>query len=176
MIRVRNRLRKTKVAPVSRLTYECPTMPRPAPPERNRAWRGVAGLLAAVVLAGCTTLPKIDREPIASEAIGLSEQTTLGRIANAYRPEPLHSGFRLMPLGTFSLDTRVQLARRAEVSLDVQYYHLASDETGRFLLRELRNAADRGVRVRLLIDDFYTSGEDELLLAFAAHRNVEVRL
>jgi len=161
---------------MSRLTYECPMMPRPVPPERHRAWRGVAGLLAAVVLAGCTTLPTINREPIASEAIGLSEQTTLGRIANAYRPDPLHSGFRLMPLGTFSFDTRIQLARRAEVSLDVQYYHLASDETGRFLLRELRNAADRGVRVRLLIDDFYTSGEDELLLAFAAHRNVEVRL
>ena len=146
------------------------------PLSRARASRGVVCLLAVLVLAACTTLPKIDREPIASEAIGLSEQTTLGRIANAYRPDPLHSGFRLMPLGTFSFDTRIQLARRAEVSLDVQYYHLASDETGRFLLRELRNAAERGVRVRLLIDDFYTSGEDELLLAFAAHRNVEVRL
>ena len=42
-----------------------------------------------------------------------------------------------MPLGTFSLDTRVQLARRAEVSLDVQYYHFENDETGRYLLRAL---------------------------------------
>jgi putative cardiolipin synthase len=62
------------------------------------------------------------------------------------------------------------------VSLDVQYYHFENDETGRWLLRALRDAANRGVRVRLLIDDFYTSGADELFLAFAAHKNVEVRI
>ena len=67
-----------------------------------------------------------------------------------------------MPLGKFSLDTRVQLAKRAEVSLDVQYYHFENDETGRWLLRSLRDAANRGVRVRLLIDDFYTAGADEI--------------
>ena len=74
-----------------------------------------------------------------------------------------------MPLGSYSLDTRVELARRAQVSLDVQYYHFENDETGRWLLRALRDAALRGVRVRLLIDDFYTTGHDELFLAFAAH-------
>ena len=73
-----------------------------------------------------------------------------------------------MPLGLFSLDTRVQLARRAEVSLDVQYYHFENDETGRWLLRALRDAAERGVRVRLLIDDLYTGGQDPFWLAFAA--------
>ncbi len=129
-----------------------------------------------LVLGGCTTLPQVDRQAIASEAIPISTATTLGRIASSYRPAPDHSGFRLMPLGKFSLDTRVQLARRAEVSLDVQYYHWELDGTGRWLLRALRDAADRGVRVRLLIDDFYTHGEDEMFLAFAAHKNVEVRL
>ena len=142
--------------------------------------RARSGLLALattlLALAGCTSLPTVDRQAIASEAIPLSETTTLGRIANAYRPAPDHSGFRLMPLGKYSLDTRVQLARRAEVSLDVQYYHFETDETGRWLLRALRDAANRGVRVRLLIDDFYTSGADEFFLAFAAHKNVEVRL
>jgi len=140
--------------------------------------RGLRRLLGCALLAvaGCTSLPKVDREAIASEAIPLSEATTLGRIASAYRPAPEQSGFRLMPLGKFSLDTRVQLARRAEASLDVQYYHFQNDETGRWLLRALRDAAERGVRVRLLIDDFYTTGEDELFLAFAAHKNVEVRI
>jgi len=133
-------------------------------------------LWTSLALCGCATLPQVEREPIASSAIGVSAQTTLGRIATAYQPDRLHSGFRLMPLGTYSLDTRVQLARRAEVSLDVQYYHIANDETGRWLLRQLRDAAARGVRVRLLVDDFYTAGEDELLLALAAHPNVEVRL
>jgi cardiolipin synthase C len=140
----------------------------------GRAWLGVA---AAALLSGCAGLPVIDRGAIASTAIPLSAQTALGRIADAYRPAPDHSGFRLLPLGTFSLDTRVQLARRAEVSLDVQYYQFQMDETGRWLLRSLRDAAERGVRVRLLIDDFYTgNGQDEMFLAFAAHKNVQVRI
>ena len=140
--------------------------------------RGITAALAATLFAlvGCGTLPAVDREAIASEAIPLNPKTTLGRIAQTSRPAPDLSGFRLMPLGLFSLDTRVQLARRAEVSLDVQYYHFANDETGRWLLRALRDAAERGVRVRVLIDDLYTGGEDPLWLAFAAHRNVQVRL
>jgi putative cardiolipin synthase len=142
-------------------------------------WHGLslAGVaIAAALLSGCAGLPEIDREPITSAAIPLAKKTKLGRVASAYQPAPDHSGFRLMPLGTFSLDTRIQLARRAEVSLDVQYYHFEMDETGRWLLRALRDAANRGVRVRLLIDDFYTGGQDEYFLAFAAHKNVEVRI
>jgi cardiolipin synthase C len=140
-------------------------------------WRGLLCAVLAAALQGCAGLPVVDRGPIASTAIPLSEQTALGRIASAYRPAEDHSGFRLMPLGTFSLDTRAQLARRAQASLDVQYYQFQMDETGRWLLRALRDAAERGVRVRLLIDDFYTGlGQDEFFLAFAAHKNVEVRI
>lgn len=135
----------------------------------------LAGMLLAL-LGACSSLPVIDREAIASEAIPLDSKTTLGGIAQRSMPAPDLSGFRLMPLGLFSLDTRVQLARRAEVSLDVQYYHFENDETGRWLLRALRDAAERGVRVRLLIDDLYTGGQDELFLAFAAHKNVQVRV
>ena len=145
----------------------------------NSIWRRFAGavaLVACVLLGACSTLPAVDRDAIASEAIPLSTKTTLGRIAQGSQPSPELSGFRLMPLGLFSLDTRVQLAKRAEVSLDVQYYHFADDETGRWLLRALRDAAERGVRVRLLLDDLYTGGQDEYWLAFAAHKNVEVRL
>ncbi len=141
--------------------------------------RFAAVCLSLAILLGlgaCSSLPKVDREAIASEAIALSTSTTLGRIAMASAPSPELSGFRLMPLGLFSLDTRVQLARRAEVSLDVQYYHFEDDETGRWLLRALRDAALRGVRVRVLIDDLYTGGKDPLWLAFAAHPNVQVRL
>jgi putative cardiolipin synthase len=143
------------------------------------SWRrlvGVALLAVSALLGACSTLPAVDRDAIASEAIPLSPATTLGRIASTSQPAPELSGFRLMPLGLFSLDTRVQLARRAEVSLDVQYYHFARDETGRYLLRALRDAALRGVRVRLLLDDLYTGGQDTYWLAFAAHPNVEVRL
>lgn len=137
----------------------------------------IAMLSVGTILGGCAiALPNIDRDAIASESIAASSRTTLGRIAQNSQPEKGLSGFRLMPLGTFSLDTRVQLAQRAESSLDVQYYHIANDETGRWFLRALRDAANRGVRVRLLIDDLYTGGLDPLFLAFAAHKNVEVRL
>ena len=121
-------------------------------------------------------LPTINRQAIETEAIPASNNSKLGKIAADSQAEPGQSGFRLLPLGTFSLDARVQLARRAQVSLDVQYYHIENDETGRWFLRAVRDAAVRGVRVRLLVDDLYTSGQDWLFLALAAHPNVEVRL
>lgn len=141
-----------------------------------RGWRLGAALMAATLLAsGCAMLPaEFERQP--SSAIAASADTTLGRIAKASSPDPDLSGFRLMAGGDFALDTRLQLARRAERTLDVQYYQIENDETGRYFLRSLRDAALRGVRVRLLIDDLYTSGEDELLLALAATPNLELRL
>lgn len=137
--------------------------------------------LLLVALSACGSLPRVDQAAKHLDAIPLSSNTALGRVASSHitdnnRSVPDQSGFRLMPLGSFSLDTRVQLARRAQVSLDVQYYHIENDESGRLLLRELRNAAARGVRVRLLIDDFYTADAEELFLSLAAHPNVEVRL
>jgi len=81
-----------------------------------------------------------------------------------------------MPLGVYSLDARVQLARRARYSLDVQYYLIQNDRTGRLLMRNLRDAALRGVRVRLLVDDLYTVGGDPMFRGLAAFPNVEVRL
>lgn len=143
-------------------------------------WRRLAGVLLALAslswLGACTSLPAVDRAAIASRALPLDPGTTLGRIATVSSPSPELSGFRLMPLGLFSLDARVQLARLAEKTIDVQYYYIADDETGRWLLRALRDAADRGVRVRVLIDDLYTGGKQDFWLAFAAHKNVEVRL
>jgi len=137
--------------------------------------RSAIALLTAVVLSACGSLPMRVEQPY-SAALKPSPESPLVRIAQDSSPGPELTGFRLMPLGTFSYDTRLQLARRAEVSLDVQYYHFEDDESGRFLLRALRDAAERGVRVRLLIDDLYTGGHDPLFLAFAAHKNVEVRL
>jgi cardiolipin synthase C len=143
-------------------------------------WRAVGVrmlLIVAAALGGCATpLPRVDRVAIESTALPGDAGTPLGRIVAASTPEGQHSGFRLLPLGPFSYDTRLQLARLATVSLDLQYYHFEADETGRTLLRALRDAAQRGVRVRLLLDDLYTGGLDDLLLALDAHPNVEVRL
>jgi putative cardiolipin synthase len=140
--------------------------------------RGVAGLLlaaAALLGAGCASLPAdVQRSP--SRALPASTDTPLGRIAADSTPAPELTGFRLLPIGSFAIDTRLALAQRAQRSLDLQYYHLENDETGRYLLRALRDAALRGVRVRLLVDDLYTATLDPLLLGLAAHPNVEVRL
>ena len=75
-----------------------------------------------------------------------------------------------------ALDTRMALARSAQRSLDLQYYVIHDDEVGRHLLRTVREAALRGVRVRLLLDDLYTAGMDPLLLGLAATPNIELRL
>ncbi len=142
-----------------------------------RATLWVFGCFCVAVLTGCASgLPKIDRDAIASEAIAGTASTPLGKIVAASTPEGEHSGFRLMPLGPYAFDARLTLAAMSTVSLDVQYYHFEGDEAGRTLLRALRDAAVRGVRVRLLIDDLYTSKLDELFLEFAAHPNTEVRL
>lgn len=71
---------------------------------------------------------------------------------------------------------RARAGRLAERSLDVQYYIWRHDLTGRLLENELMAAAERGVRVRLLIDDMNVAGRDDALLAMDAHPNLEVRL
>ncbi len=140
--------------------------------------RQCTGLLVAalLVLGGCSSLPVIDRTAIETHAVPSDKRTELARIAGIGQPTPEDSGFRLLPLGTFALDARGQLAKRAQATIDVQYFHLANDDTGKWLLLQLHDAAKRGVRVRLLLDDLHTAGADELLLGFAAHPNVEVRL
>ncbi|MGJ7504702.1 phospholipase D family protein [Variovorax sp. ZT5P49] len=141
----------------------------------SRCGHWVFVMAAVLLFAGCATLPdEAPRPP--TKAMAVSADTALGKIALASQPDPDLSGFRLMPGGDFAFDTRIQLARRAQRTLDVQYYQIENDETGRYLLRTLRDAAQRGVRVRLLMDDLYTAGEDELLLGLAATPNVELRL
>jgi cardiolipin synthase C len=137
--------------------------------------RATVALLAAALLSACGFLPmQPDRPP--SQALAPSSDSPLVKIAQDSIPAPGQTGFRLMPLGVYSLDARIQLARKARHSLDVQYYLIQNDRTGRLLMRTLRDAALRGVRVRLLVDDLYTVGGDPMFSGLAAFSNVEVRL
>ncbi len=86
------------------------------------------------------------------------------------------SGFRLLPNGVFSLKARLDLIERSQSSLDLQYYLISNDVTGRTLLRALRDAARRGVRVRLLVDDLYTAESDPLLTGLSSYPNIQIRL
>jgi len=143
----------------------------------NARLRTLASLLALALLAACASLPPpAPRAPEQADAD--VADTRLARIAAAALPadQPALSGFRLLPEGETAFNARIALARRAQKSLDAQYYTIGNDEIGRQFLRELRDAALRGVRVRLLVDDLYTAGEDELLAGLAATPNVQVRL
>ena len=85
-------------------------------------------------------------------------------------------GFEALPGGEESYLARLAMVEAAQRTLDVQYYQIDNDATGRTFLRALRDAALRGVRVRLLMDDLYTEEQDDLLLGLAATPNVELRL
>jgi putative cardiolipin synthase len=139
------------------------------------ALRWLAALVLGALLTACGTLPAgISRTP--SSALPPNVAASLGKIAQASIPSPEQSGVRLLPIGVYSLDTRLELAQRAQHSLDLQYYQIENDPTGRLLLRQLRDASLRGVRVRLLVDDLYTTHIDALLRGLSAYPNVEVRL
>ena len=142
---------------------------------KARALRTFVALLASTVLCACGALPRQVERPFVP-AVQASADSPLVRIAQDSSPDPTLTGFRLMPLGLYSLDARIQLAHRARYSLDVQYYLIQNDRTGRLLMRTLRDAASRGVRVRLLVDDLYTAGADPMFRGLAAFPNVEVRL
>jgi putative cardiolipin synthase len=140
-------------------------------------WLGALALASWGLLSGCAALPG-DVQRTRSDAIADVAATPLAQLAASSTPDDKRhlSGLRLMPNGPEAFAARIALARRAQKSLDVQYYVVASDRTGRQFLRELRDAAERGVRVRLLIDDLHVGDQDDLLMGLAAHDNVQVRL
>ncbi|VTU22162.1 Cardiolipin synthase [Variovorax sp. PBL-H6] len=150
--------------------------------ELRRIRPGPASLLghalAALLSTGCASLPPPDAARARSTVLGDVAHTRLAQVARASAAgvDPALSGFRLLADGDQALDARIALVRRAQVSLDIQYYLVAADATGRRFLRELGEAAGRGVRVRLLVDDLYANDSRLLLAGLAAQANVEVRL
>jgi phosphatidylserine/phosphatidylglycerophosphate/cardiolipin synthase-like enzyme len=130
---------------------------------------------ALLIAGGCASLPESVARPPSATLVAPPD-APLAAVAREAGIVDGDSGFRPMLQANFALDARLEAIRRAHTSLDVQTYLVGNDSTGRLLLRELRAAAARGVRVRLLLDDLYTEGMDDLLLGFAAFPNVEVRL
>lgn len=111
-------------------------------------------------------------EPAAKPAM----HGALPQLASASLTEPGLSGFRLIGSGTEALQARFALIEQATGSIDLQVYQFKGDATGRALMLALREAARRGVRVRLLVDDLYTAGDDGLWLALSSQPGIELRL
>ena len=139
--------------------------------------RRVLTAVLGLALAGCAALPPRGT-PDASQALAGDGDAPLVRVAQASRPahETLPSGFRLLPSGESAFAARLALAGLAGHSIDAQYYHLHDDGAGHALLRALRDAARRGVRVRLLVDDLYSAPIADLLRALAAEPQAQVRV
>jgi putative cardiolipin synthase len=129
-----------------------------------------------VAITGCAGLPpNVERPP--SSAFTDTGNTRLARgLAAAVAANPGKTAVYAMPSGREAFAARVALASVAERSIDAQYYIWHDDVTGALLMRALRDAADRGVRVRLLIDDNNTKGMDAVIAMLDAHPHIEVRL
>ena len=142
--------------------------------------RAIAITLAAVALfaGGCTTLPPgMDAPKEVSTALARPETTALGKRFEAQaREHPGLSGFRLLVDGTNSFMLRQEIAGKAERTLDVQYFLLQQDDTGKLLLQALLEAADRGVRVRVLLDDAEAFDTGSAIRPLTAHPNIEIRI
>ncbi|MCX8038341.1 MAG: phospholipase D family protein [Candidatus Sumerlaeia bacterium] len=131
--------------------------------------------LAWALLGGRTLRPKYKARP--SYALPDPETTHLGRLfAEASAANGGLSGFLLLESGLDAFLARALLADAAERTLDVQYYILHDDTTGKLFMDHLLAAADRGVRVRLLLDDTATLGRDFAIATFDIHPRIEVRV
>jgi putative cardiolipin synthase len=86
------------------------------------------------------------------------------------------SGFHVLPAGVDGLAARIQLIRSAERTLDLQYFIFRGDATGSLIRQELRKAAERGVRVRVLVDDGDTTAGDERIFELDSYHDMQVRV
>lgn len=142
--------------------------------------RLAAALTTALFLTGCMLPPRQGLAVSQSQALSADEaaSTAIGKAvaAQAAAHPAGASGIHPLADGTDAFAARMLLAAAAERTLDVQSYIWRNDTTGRLVLQALREAADRGVRVRLLLDDNGIAGLDPILAALDAHPQVEVRL
>ncbi len=133
-------------------------------------------VLLAGLLAGCISAP-LDYPKVPSQSIPASADTTMGADAlQWFEVNGDESGFLGLASGTDALGARLRMMEAAEASIDAQYFLIKPDRAGTLFAWEMLEAADRGVRVRFLIDDIFTPGLDRELTVLNSHPNIQVRL
>lgn len=139
----------------------------------------LACAFTVMLLAGCAaSLPKNVERPI-STALSQPQSTVLGGFINQTRPataRPDASAFTLISGPKHALSSRMALVENAQQTLDLQYYAIHADQSTGRLLRAIVQAAQRGVRVRVLLDDFHSTGPDAQIMRLAFVPNVEMRM
>lgn len=134
--------------------------------------------LAFAWLAGCAQLPQNVERPV-STALATSEGTALATLVQQRRDAAAArhpSGFLLLGGPQAAYGSRLALIDGAQKTLDLQYYAIHADASTGRLLRGLRDAAARGIRVRVLLDDFHSSGRNALVMGLAFVPNIEMRM
>jgi phosphatidylserine/phosphatidylglycerophosphate/cardiolipin synthase-like enzyme len=141
--------------------------------------RAIAWLAAALLLAGCAApLPKHVERPV-STAYAAPQETALGGLIDQARPataKPTASAFSLLAGPQSAYSSRLSLVENAQKTLDLQYYAIHADASTARLLRGIVQAARRGVRVRVLLDDFHSTGPDAQVMRLAFVPNIEMRM
>lgn len=138
--------------------------------------RTVTLALTLLLLGACASLPD-DLQQEYSEGYPNPEKTFLGSIIDETAPaDKTLSGVELLSEPAEAFTTRFAIANLAEETLDLQYYLWKGDLAGGLLMWAALDAADRGVRVRFLIDDIYHSGRDNVYALLDSHANFEVRI
>jgi putative cardiolipin synthase len=143
----------------------------------GRATLTLLALVTLGALSGCAApLPSLEGRAASSALIDTSGTRLGGALAAEVAAHPGKSGIHALPNPRDAFAARAVLAAAADQSLDLQYYIWHGDPVGYLLFEALWQAAERGVRVRLLLDDNNTAGMDATLAALDAHPNIELRL
>jgi putative cardiolipin synthase len=143
---------------------------------RTNTKRVAAMLILQLAIGGCASI-SLDHPKTTSVAISETEDTFLAKESAEWRDDQLQrNGFYPLIEGKDAFGARLALMDKAEVSIDAQYFLMKPDNAGLVFTDKLLEAADRGVRVRLLLDDIFTTVDDAYFSFMDAHPNVEVRI
>jgi len=138
--------------------------------------RIISCLLAIVGIAGCASVP-LTYPKAASSAFANTDDTSFAKSSADWRAaDPERNGFYPLVNGMDALGGRLALMERAERSIDAQYFLMKPDSAGLLFAATMMAAADRGVRVRFLLDDVFTTVDDRELVVLNEHPNIELRL
>jgi phosphatidylserine/phosphatidylglycerophosphate/cardiolipin synthase-like enzyme len=151
---------------------------RPPSPAFRRLRVALGLAFTAVWLAGCASLPSEVDRPVTT-ALANPAETQLGALVAARAAKAgtrNDSGFALVGDAELAFSSRMTLIKAAQKTLDIQYYAIFADDTTERMFEALREAAGRGVRIRILLDDFNTSGKNAQVLKLAFEKNFELRL
>lgn len=133
--------------------------------------------VSCLVLSACSTLPERAAQVPQLHTDIATHETTLASIIDPLRQQNEGlTGYHVLDEPLEALAARLKLIEKAEKSLDLQYYIWENDKIGAMALHELIRAANRGVKIRLLIDDHNSQKMEGIYLALDQHQNISVRL